>query len=288
MTMLSSTLYGDLEWITQRPEPFEFYTASELWTDEYTSEQMLAYHLNGDIDVSSRSTAFIDKSVAWLASRFNIGNGSRIIDFGCGPGLYTSRLAKLGATVSGVDFSTRSINYARERTDQDRLQVDYHNADYLQFQPDGKFDLVIMIMCDFCALSPAQRTLMLQKFSQILRPDGRIVLDVYSYRAFGQREESSSYEKNLLNGFWSPKPYYGFLNTFKYESEKVVLDKYTIIESDRMRQIYNWIQYCSVEVIEQEFTSSGLEIEEVIGNVSGNPFDAAETEFAVVARQSCL
>lgn len=248
---------------------------------------MLAYHLNGEIDISSRRTAFIDRSVAWLASRFNIGCGSRIIDFGCGPGLYTSRLAKLGATVSGVDFSTRSIDYARERNNHDGLQIEYHNADYLQFQPDGKFSLVTMIMCDFCALSPAQRTLMLQKFSQILDSGGHVALDVYSNSAFAQREASSSFEMNLMNGFWSSKSYYGFLNTFIYESEKVVLDKYTIIERDRVREIYNWLQYFSVNALEQEFASSGFEMEEVIGSVAGDPFEAAETEFAVVVRKKC-
>ncbi len=33
------TLFSDLEWINARPGPFEFYTASDLWTDEHTSAQ---------------------------------------------------------------------------------------------------------------------------------------------------------------------------------------------------------------------------------------------------------
>ena len=36
-------------------------------------------------------------------------------------------------------------------------------------------------------------------------------------------KEIASYEKNQLFGFWSPNEYYGFLNTFKYEEDKVVL-----------------------------------------------------------------
>ena len=279
------SIYEHLERVNQRPEPFEIYTASDLWTDPHTSEHMLACHLNGDIDASSRRTSFIDKSVDWLDSRFSIGNGCRVIDFGCGPGLYTSRLAKLGAVVSGVDFSARSISYARRQAAQNGLEIEYKNANYLELDPGGKFDLVTMIMCDFCALSPPQRATMLKKFSQVLNPDGHMVLDVYSHSAYEHREESSRYEKNLLNGFWSPNSYYGFLNTFKYDLEKVVLDKYTIFEPDRVREIYNWLQYFSVDLLKQEFSSSGLEVKEVLANVAGDPFNEKDEEFAIVARR---
>jgi hypothetical protein len=51
-------MFQELEGINSRPAPFEFYTASDLWTDEHTSEQMLSFHLNEEIDVSSRNAEF--------------------------------------------------------------------------------------------------------------------------------------------------------------------------------------------------------------------------------------
>lgn len=226
---VATSFYAELERIYARPKPFEIYTAVDLWTNEHTSKHMLAFHLNSDVDVSSRKALFIEKSVEWLANKFCVGPGSRVIDFGCGPGLYASRLAKLGASVTGIDFSARSIDYAREYANRNKLRINYMKANYLECNPEGEFDLILMIMCDFCALSPIQRTLMLQKFESILSPRGHVVLDVYSHRAFERRSESSAFEKNLMNGFWSPNVYHGFLNVLKYEAEKVVLDKYTII-----------------------------------------------------------
>ncbi len=93
------------------------------------------------------------------------------------------------------------------------------------------------------------------------------------------------YEANLLDGFWSANKYYGFLNTFKYEREKVVLDKYTIIEADRTRTIYNWFQYFSPETLEREFTECGFTIEKIFSDVAGTPFDSKANEFAVVAKK---
>ena len=279
-------MFEEIENINTRPEPFEFYTASDLWTDEHTSEQMLKYHLNEDIDVSSRNAEFINRSVEWIVSYFRVGVGTKIADFGCGPGLYATRLAQRQADVTGIDFSKRSIQHAQEVATREGLSIHYVNQNYLEFETDTRFHLILMIMCDFCALSPTQRKKMLSKFHTILEPGGLVLLDVYSLAAFGQREEAATYEANLLNGFWSPNKYYGFLNTFIYEEEKLVLDKYTLIESSRTRTVYNWLQYFTPETLEREFLECGFTVEKLCSDVAGSPYNLETTEFAVVAKKS--
>jgi len=44
-------MFEELEKINTRPKPFEFNTVSDLWTDEYTSKQMLSFHLNEKVDI---------------------------------------------------------------------------------------------------------------------------------------------------------------------------------------------------------------------------------------------
>ena len=63
-------IFQELEKIHSRPLPFEYYTAADLWNDEYTSQQMLTFHLDGTVDISSRNTAFIDRSIEWITSYF--------------------------------------------------------------------------------------------------------------------------------------------------------------------------------------------------------------------------
>jgi len=276
-------MFEKLEKINERPDPFEFYTANDLWTDDHTSKQMLSFHLNEALDVSSRNEEFINRSVEWIASEFKIGKDTKIIDFGCGPGLYTAHLAKHGANLTGIDFSKRSIDYARKIAAREHLNINYVNRNYLEFQTEARFDLILMIMCDFCALSPTQRKGILSKFRNILKPGGSVLLDVYSLSAFEQREETATYELNQLNGFWSPNRYYGFLNIFKYDEEKVVLDKYTIIESERTRQVYNWLQYFATEDLESEFVEAGFFVKKIYSDVAGNPYNPNSNEFAVIA-----
>jgi len=278
-------MFEQLEQINARPEPFEFYTAADLWTDEHTSEQMLAFHLNTDVDVASRNAAFIDRSVEWIVSRCCVVPGSRIADFGCGPGLYTTRLAQRQARVTGIDFSERSIKYAQDTAARQDLPIRYVNQDYLEYDTDDRFELILMIMCDFCALSPDQRQTMLRKFHTLLAPGGLLLMDVYSLAAFHKREETASYELNLLDGFWSPDKYYGFLSTFKYEVEKVILDKYTIVEAARTRTIYNWLQYFTPAALRQELEDNGFVVEDLYANVAGDPFDPNADEFAVLVKK---
>jgi SAM-dependent methyltransferase len=286
-------MFEELVKINERPGPFEFYTAHDLWTDEHRSAQMLSFHLNESIDVCSRNVEFINRSVEWIASKFNIGKNTKIADFGCGPGLYTTRLAKRLANVTGIDFSGRSIEYAKAVAAREQLSISYVEQNYLNFETQDRFDLILMIMCDFCALSPTQRKEILSIFARTLKPGGSVLLDVYSLAAFDQREEVAAYEVNLLNGFWSPNKYYGFLNSFKYDEEKVTLDKYTIVESGRTRTVYNWLQYFAPEDLKREFLDAGFSVEELYSDVAGSLFDSKSSEFAVIARKgdvhpSCL
>jgi len=165
------------------------------------------------------------------------------------------------------------------------LDINYFQQNYLEFETEERFDLITMIFCDFCALSPSQRKTLLGKFRKFLKSGGSVLLDVHSLNTFDSREESSTYERNQLKKFWAPKDYYGFLNIFKYDKEKVTLDKYTIIEESRTRVVYNWLQYFSQESLRKEFEDSGFKAEEFYSDVAGAAISSASPDIAIVAKK---
>lgn len=170
-------MFQILEKINQRPPLCRESTTQALWTDDYRARQMLAFHLNPDIDVSSRKATFIQASADWMADHFSLRTGVRVCDFGCGPGLHTSLLAQSGAKVR---------------------RFDYIHADYLEAPLTGTYDLITIIMCDFCALSPDQQAKLLAVFDKILHPDGKILLDVCALAAFNVREEAGSSKPSTI------------------------------------------------------------------------------------------
>jgi len=256
-------MFHVLDSITKKPELYSIYTAKELWTDPYISQQMLTAHLDPHSDKASRNHRFIESSTAFLAARFNLGEGKSVLDFGCGPGLYTSRFAKLGCKVTGLDFSQNSIDYAKKEAEKLGLEIEYYLVDYLEYRPTDKFDLVTMIFCDYCALSDQQRKKVLQIMKDCLKDDGHIFLDVCTDNFYRQIEEGTTLERVETKGFWSPHPYFEINSSFKYDEHRVSLDKYTIIGENRTFEIYNWLKHFTPEEISGEFEENGLDIVEM-------------------------
>lgn len=98
------------------------------------------------------------------------------------------------------------------------------------------------------------------------------------------KTEQAVCEQNLLGGFFSPNDYFGFQNTFKYDSDQVSLDTYTIVERDEIHCFYNWLQHYSSEQLTAELGENGFEVVEIYSNVAGDPYEPDSPVIAVVAQ----
>ncbi len=281
--MKTDCVYRALRQAAERPVPFCRYTAETLWTEAHVSEQMLRCHLDENFGQASRRRDFIDVSAAWIADRFGLTADSRVADFGCGPGLYTTRFARAGARVTGIDFSRRSIAYARKTADEEGLAIEYCYADYLKFDTGRRFDLITLIYYDFCPLSPEQRRILLGTFRRLLRDGGQILLDVAALPMLGNKQESLEFDHRPGGGFWAAGDYFEMKRVFKYDAERVSLDKYTIWEPERSWEVYNWLQYFDRDALAAEFAAAGLKITAYYGDVAGCDFDPDGEGFAIVA-----
>jgi SAM-dependent methyltransferase len=268
---------------SERPEPFSVYTTPEFWNDPHISERMLHHHLDSSTYFSSRPHDFIDRSVEWMVTRFKIGAGSRVLDLGCGPGLYAERLARRGAAVIGIDASHRSIDYAREVASREGLAAEYIAGSYLDIPLPADIDLALLIYRDLCALGPDQRQALLGAVRTSLADGGSLVFDVQGASGFEDTKEEVIEAENLHDGFFAPAPYLGRMERFRYPDERLVLERYTITDADGTREFYNWNQFLSPADIEVELGAAGFDTVEFLGSVAGDPFDPEWWEFAVAA-----
>lgn len=88
------------------------------------------------------------KSVEWIAQIAPSSTYRNILDLGCGPGLYAERYYKKGYNITGTDFSQRTIKYARKKARERNPEINYMDINY-----KNKFEIVILIYCDFGVLS---------------------------------------------------------------------------------------------------------------------------------------
>ena len=279
-------MFDKLERIANRPRPFEHYTSLRLWNDPHISKGMLKAHLDPDLDSASFKKRFIDKSVNWMSSYFDISDRTKIFDFGCGPGLWTTRFAERGASVTGIDFSERSIRYAENEAREKSLPIRYILQDYLEFSTADHFDLITMINADFSVLNSEQRNSLLRTFHSLLNENGILLLDVVSMKYFDDTAEKSEYFASPESGFWSAGPHHVFTNTFKYDKEKLVGDKYSVFERNRKLEIFTWLQSYDIPAIEELFKKNGLQITGTFSDVSGAPLKDSSERIAVIAKKS--
>jgi len=272
-------MYDLLYDLSRRPEPFSRYTAKELWTRPHLARQMLNYHLNQDTELASRPVETIDRVVSWIDSQLVL-HGKCVCDLGCGPGLYAQRFADRGAEVTGIDFSAHSLDYAKTQAKQ---LIHYLEADYLSDDLPEGFDLVTLIYYDLCALSPAQREKLLGRMRGMLNPDGHIVLDVAGIGSFTKKEEVTIIQDKLMDGFWAAGAYIGIQRTFVYPKEYLTLDCYLIAEPSETWQIYNWLQHFTPESIEAELQNAGFEIDQMVGDLSGDPLKSDVDFIGIIA-----
>ena len=124
--------------------------------------------------------------------------GHRVLDAGCGPGLYAEELLTLGAEVVAVDGSAAMVELARKRLGK-RAEVLHHDLSmHLPFTASS-FDLVV---CALVIHHLDDREACLREFFRVLRPGGCVVLSTQHPTADWLRKGGSYFETKQEEDTW--------------------------------------------------------------------------------------
>lgn len=194
--------------IANRPDIFTICeTGAKIpWNDPKFSQRMLRNHLSQEHDWASRANTIIRRHTDWIATQLH-NPKARILDLGCGPGLYTHMLAQGGYSCVGVDFGPASIEYAREKAKDSGLDLEYVLSDVRDYRPQGLFDLVMMVFGELNEFSQEDALLLLFKAANCLKPGGKLLLEIQTPEAiYGQGQEPPAWEA-VNNGTLAEGPY---------------------------------------------------------------------------------
>ena len=251
----------------ERPEVYRE-NSEAFWNDEHISKQLLEAHLNPNFEGASRNHEFIEKSIEWIGSQV-VGDNVKILDLGCGPGLYSLPLAQRGWVVTGIDFSEGSIRYAKQKSKEVGFEIRYEFRDYLTIDFKNEFDLVLLIYCDFAVLAPEKRKILVEKIFRAMKPGGKLILDVFSASNYKNRREEQTWEMNLNGGFWNEDSYFCLTGLYEYENN-VFLDQYMVMTEKETKVYYMWNQAFSAETLQDEFSGVSFSKINYYGDVSGS------------------
>ncbi|WP_347253634.1 class I SAM-dependent methyltransferase [Leminorella grimontii] len=189
------------------------------WNEPEFSARMLNNHLSQEHDWASRRGELIERHVEWIAQR--LAKKARILDLGCGPGLYLQMLARKGYQCSGVDFSPAAIDYAQKRAKEETLAIDYCCEDVRTFSPVGNYDFIMMTFGELNVFSRDDATRLVNGAASWLAPNGQMLIEVHSWEEVRRQGLRPSTWETLSTGLFSEHPHL-LLTESAWDEQKAV------------------------------------------------------------------
>ena len=126
--------------------------------------------------------------------------GRRVLDAGCGPGIYVAELAERGAEVLGCDASPRMVELARSRVG-DTVDLRVHSLEEpFQWVDDRSIDVVVNALVYHYI---NDRIGFLGEVHRMLRPDGALVVSTHHPAGDWHRLAGSYFTVEPVTETWS-------------------------------------------------------------------------------------
>ena len=219
--------------IQRMPTPAPWAEGDKIpWNDPDFSRRMLREHLSQAHDAASRRSIIIDEHVEWIHRAVLNHRPSRVLDLGCGPGLYSSRLAQHGHTCVGIDFGPASIAYAREVAQAQQLTCDYRLEDVRHADYGTGYDLAMFIFGELNPFRPEDAQRILQKAHTALNEDGHLLLEVSTFEAVQRQGHQRATWYTLEQGLFSDRPHMILFESFWDEAQTVAIERFYVVDAE--------------------------------------------------------
>jgi len=255
------------------------------WNDPAFSERMLAEHLSQAHDAASRRFEKIDEHVRWIHGELLSGRATRVLDLGCGPGLYTSRLARLGHECVGIDFAPAPIRHAAEAATRDGLPCTYHLGDLRTADYGAGFGLAMLVFGEFCVFRPSDAEGILAKAFDALAPGGLLLLEPHTCAAVRRMGERGASWQAKPRGLFSDRPHLFLAESFWGEATQTATSRCYVIDAagGEVSRSVSTVQAYREEQYRAMLTGRGFESVRFFPSLTGVEDPSQQDYFALVA-----
>jgi len=275
-----------MDLVNRTPDPAPWSEGDNIpWHDPDFSRRMLKEHLCQDHDAASRRFSKIKKHVNWIHHEVLSGRPTRILDLGCGPGLYSSRLARMGHECVGIDYSPASIAYARDYARKGNLRCEYIHEDIRTAEYGHGFGLVMLIFGEFNVFKPADAQVILEKAYRAIDGDGILLLEPHTFDAVREMGMSGSLWYSANSGVFSDQPYLCLEEHFWTYMDNTATTRFFVIDAStgsvsryaQSFQAYTEDEYFSI------INKSGFNYVEYLPSLIGVEDSSQKSLMAIVA-----
>lgn len=234
----------------------------ELWDGRYKipwdeagfSSRMLDFHLCPDHDMASRRSEGVALLSSWIHTAFCQEKGRRILDLGCGPGLYMAELARLGHELRGIDFGPASVNYGKATLPAGCV---IEEGDIRKAEFGEGWDLVLLLYGELNVFSPDECRDILARAWKALKPGGRLLFEAYTHEGARAIGEGPRDWYAAQGGLFSASPHVCLTENFWLDEVSTSVQRFHVHELGEG----NWTVYRSTTKAwtDDEWRALGLE-----------------------------
>jgi 2-polyprenyl-3-methyl-5-hydroxy-6-metoxy-1,4-benzoquinol methylase len=211
------------------------------WEDPDSSRRMLREHLSQAHDGASRRSETIEKHIEFIKRIALSRPDGRVLDLGCGPGLYTQRLAEQGYDCTGIDLGPASIEYAVQQAESVAQHCRYVLGDLREVDFGIGYDLVMFLYGDLNPFPRDEALEILRRCYAALAPNGCVLLEVHSFEAVRARGEAARRWSAVESGLFSERPHLRLEESFWLEATAHAAGRYWIVDAETAEVTkYGW------------------------------------------------
>lgn len=272
------------------PWPVPFDPGAELdWGRPEYARRLLREHLDQSHDGASRRQSVVAGQVRRLR-RLLPPAPARILDAGCGPGLYSVPLARTGYDVTGIDVSAPALSHARGLAREAPLlgKARFVKGDLRNVPlPDGAFDAAVLVYFVLEAFSRTEQPKVLSRLAASLAPNGVLIVEMRLHP--DQPPGRIDWWDVVPNSLLSDRRHL-LLGDAVYDQRRhtYVLREIAVFDDGSVaaRQTSGWL--CPFASIPRLFARAGLAAVSMFDGWSSAPAHALSESILVVARRRAV
>ena len=194
------------------------------------------------------------------------GDGARVLDQCCGPGVFAVPLARLGYAVTGVDLSPAMLDRAGKACAAAGVTAELVQADVREFVRPGAFDAVLNTHTSFGYFEdPDENLRVLRNARESLAPGGVLVMDLLGKEVYA-RTAGATHALPVEDGvvYVSDTVAPGFT---RFSTE------WTLVRGDTVRRVSLSLWVYSAAELRDLYHAAGFVDVECFGDFDGGPYD---------------
>jgi SAM-dependent methyltransferase len=218
-----------------------------------------------------------EAEVAALVRLLELDSPKKILDLACGFGRHTNRLAELGHTMTGVDFTPGFLEIARRDAIQRKVEVQYHQGDMRTLPFEDDFDRIMLLFSAFGYFSDEENLTVMINMEKALKPRGLLIFDTLNRDVF---------LKELRPFFVLEKEGNLMIDRTSFDNLQGRLYNKRIVFRDGIRKDKPFFtRLYNPQEIKALLTQAGLELQHLYGGMDGSEFSSGSHRMVVIARK---